>query len=197
VVDQFTAEAKLIEIKDIADLNAWWMDFLNEYYEKKPHDGIREYYQSQGIAVPPEGISPEQEWNRDSRQLNYYDAARVSEAFLHYEKRVVDKGAQISFRGMKYEASSALIGAKVTISYDPLNPEEITIHYKGTQPFKAKPVGIGPYCKPETAVPDGVEKSNKAATSRLLEVARKKAERSGRIVADAISFGAFNESEKQ
>ena len=61
------------------------------------------HYESLGAAVPEEGISPLQEWNRAIRPLTFLDAAVVSEAFLHHEQRKVDKGACISFRGKRYE----------------------------------------------------------------------------------------------
>ena len=45
----------------------------DEYYHKKPHEGISEYYSSIGACVPAGGITPEQEWNRDTRALKYLD----------------------------------------------------------------------------------------------------------------------------
>ena len=123
-----------------------WAIYLDEYYHKKKHDGIAEYYESLGAAIPEEGISPLQEWNRDSRPLTFLDTAVVAEAFLHHEQRKVDKGACISFRGQRYETKPALIGYTVEISYDPANPEIITVSYPGFEPFQVRPVKIGPYC---------------------------------------------------
>ena len=108
-------------MKEIDELNSWWFDFLNEYYEKKPHDGIREYYKSHGITLPPEGISPLQEWERDTRKLCFYDANKVGEAFLYSQTTTVDQGSQIRFNGVKYDVDSSLIGAKVEFTYDPMN----------------------------------------------------------------------------
>ena len=51
-----------------------------------------------GVPVPEGGISPVQEWNRDSRPLTFLDASVVAEAFLHHEERLVDKGAH-QFQG--------------------------------------------------------------------------------------------------
>mgnify|MGYP007054492296 FL=1 len=84
-----------------------------------PARRIREYYESMGVSVPEGGISPVQEWNRDSRPLTFLDASVVAEAFLHHEERLVDKGACISFRGKKFETRPALIGCTVGIAYDP------------------------------------------------------------------------------
>ena len=120
VVDDFIAEARVDKrIRTLSDLNYYWKIFLEEYYQKKPHKGIGEYYRSLGVSVPEPGISPEQEFNRDSRPLSFYDAGVVGEAFLHHETRKVDRGGCISFRGQRYETRPSLIGSTVEISYDP------------------------------------------------------------------------------
>ena len=93
VVDAFNREAKLKNIRTLEELNRLWTVFYEEYYHKKAHVGISEYYESLGAAVPEEGITPLQEWNRDSRPLKFVDESVVAEAFLHHEERKVDKGA--------------------------------------------------------------------------------------------------------
>lgn len=64
VVDAFLREARIHKVKTLDELNRHWGNYLEEYYHKQPHDGIREYYESLGASVPPEGITPLQEWNR-------------------------------------------------------------------------------------------------------------------------------------
>ena len=61
VVDDFIRESKLKDIKSLNELNRLWEIFADEYYHKKPHEGISEYYESLGAAVPKEGITPLQE----------------------------------------------------------------------------------------------------------------------------------------
>lgn len=112
----------------------------------KAHEGIREYYRSLNVSVPDEGISPLQEFNRDTRQLVYMDAGVVGEAFMYHESRKVDKGACISFQGRRYETKPKLIGKTVEIAYDPAAPEIITISSEGLESFQAKPLKIGEYC---------------------------------------------------
>ncbi len=107
VVDAFLREAKVHWIRTLEELNRHWTNYLEEYYHKDAHGGIKEYYESQGVSVPTEGITPLQEWNRDSRALVFLDASVVAEAFLHHEKRMVDKGAFISFQGRKYVLTSS------------------------------------------------------------------------------------------
>ena len=187
VVDSFLREARLKKLTSLEELNRYWSVYLEEYYHKEPHAGISEYYQSLGTDVPPEGISPLQEWNRDSRPLVYLDTTVVSEAFLHHEKRKVDKGACISFRGRKYETKPSLIGFEVEISYDPESPETITVNGPGIIPFQAQPVKIGPFCDKDPSLPVSMQ-PEVPETSRLLDALEKKQAQSQGILADAISF---------
>ena len=57
---------------------------------------------------------------------------------MHHEKRKVNKGACISFRGKQYETKSSLVGFTVEIAYDPASPEIITVRYPGIEPLKPK-----------------------------------------------------------
>ena len=164
--------------------------FLDAYYHQKPHEGISEYYESLGAAVPESGITPLQEWNRDSRPLTYLDVSVVSEAFLHHETRKVDKGACISFRGRKYETKPSLIGYKVEISYDPAAPETITVSYPGYEPFTAQPVRIGEFCDKNPTLPAPMQEQT-PTTSRFLDALEKKNSESTRQMADAISFASY------
>ena len=190
IVDAFTREAKLKKIRSLEDLNHYWEVYLEEYYHKSPHDGIREYYESLGSPVPEGGITPLQEWNRDSRALVFLDTSVVAEAFLHHEERKVDKGACISFRGRKYETKTSLIGSTVSIAYDPAAPETITVSCQGVEPFTAQPLKIGEYCDKTPAVPESMLPAE-AQTSRLLDALEKRHESSQRELANAISFGNY------
>lgn len=190
IVDDFIRESKLKDIKSLDELNRLWEIFADEYYHKKPHEGISEYYESLGAAVPKEGITPLQEWNRDSRPLTFLDVSVVAEAFLHHEKRKVDKGGCISFRGMRYETKPSLIGHKVEISYDPAVPETITVSYPGYEPFTAQPVRIGEYCDKRPALPASMQKQ-KPSTSRFLDALENRHAQTQRQMADAISFASY------
>jgi transposase InsO family protein len=190
VVDSFLAEARAKKIQTLDDLNRYWACFLEEYYQKKSHDGIREYYESQGRTVPEEGISPEMEWNRDARPLVFLDTSVVGEAFLHHEERVVNKGGCISFRGRDYEVSAALIGATVEIAYDPQNPNPLRVSYRDMPPIEAKPVAISPFCDKNPELPLSMQ-STEPETSRFLDVLEKKHAESQVKLANAISFSRF------
>ena len=191
VVDSFIAEVKLKKPMEIAELNRYWQIFLDEYYHKKPHDGIKEYYKSKGITVPEKGTTPEQEWNRDTRALVFLDSKTVGEAFLHHEKRYVDKGGLISYNGRKYEAGAHLIGEQVVIAFDPKDDRTITVYPKRSPSFTASPVRIGEYCVREIPVPRAV--AEEPVTSRFLDVLEKKHKESQKKLADAISYSDYGE----
>ena len=190
VVDAFLAEAKAGKVRTLEELNRLWAIYLDDYYHKCAHDGIAEYYRSIGADIPAEGITPEQEWNRDTRALRFLDAALVGEAFLHHEKRKVNKGACISFRGKQYETRPSLIGFTVEISYDPSCPEIITVSYPGIEPFKTGPLRIGEYCDQKPALPVAML-AEEPETARFLDALQKRHEETAKRRADAISFGAY------
>lgn len=121
---------------------------------------------------------------------DFLDTAVVAEAFLHHEQRKVDKGACISFRGQRYETKPALIGYTVEISYDPANPEIITISHPGFEPFQAMPVKIGAYCDRHATLPAAMQEQ-KPTTSRFLDALETKHTQSRRQMADAISFASY------
>ena len=190
LINSYIAECKAEKIRTLEEANLFWDLFVDEYYHDKPHEGIAEYYRSQGVDVPEEGITPRQEFNRDSVGLRFLDAGIVGEAFLHHESRIVDKAGCISFRGMKYETSVSLIGATVEIAYDPMKPEEVTVSYPGIPSFVAKPLQIGEYCAQKPEIPVSMLPVE-PESSRFLAALRRKREETKQHNADAISFAAF------
>ena len=190
VVDGFIAEIRVAHVHSVAELNELWKYYLEEEYQKEPHKGIKEYYEAMDVDVPVSGISPEQEWNRDTRKLTFIDVGTVAEAFMRHETRQIDKAGCFSFCGKMYEASTALAGAEVEIIYDPLHTEEIEVHYQGIAPIKAKRVRIGSFADRKPPVPIGMT-DQMPATSRLLNAHEKKYKEDHGLLADAISFAGY------
>ena len=189
-MDDFIAESKAKKIRTLEELNYYWKIYLDEYYHNRAHEGIREYYHSLGVDVPKEGITPLQEFNRDTRPLVFLDAAVVGEAFLYHESRKADKSGCISFQGRRYETKVQLAGHTVEITYDPAAPEVITVKGNGMEPFQAEPLKIGAYCDPRPALPPKMQEEE-PETSRFLDALEKKHAESMKRCADAISFGSF------
>lgn len=154
-LDNFLAEAALSKPKTLDELNHLLEVWIDEFYHKKPHTSLGD-------------ISPEVAFKTDSRALIFPDAAACTEAFLHTEERQVDKTGCINFCGSKYEVGMDLIGRKVEVYYDPIWMNEIEIHHKDKQPFKAKRLEIGENCGYQHSLPEHIQ-IKKAESSRLLD----------------------------
>jgi len=192
-VDRFIAEVRAAHVHSVAELNRKWKIFLEQDYLKKPHSGIREYYESMDVEVPPNGITPEMEWNRDERRQKFLDVQTVSDAFMHYETRIIDKAGCFDFEGKKYEASAALAGLTVEISYDPLNTETITVRYGKMDELKAHPVRIGAYAAKMPERPIGMT-DMLPETSRFLDALERKYKEDHMNAARALSFGEYGKA---
>ena len=192
-VDQFIAEIRVAHVHSMEELNRKWKVFLEQDYQKVAHDGIREYYESYGVKVPAEGISPLQEFTRDTRGLIFLDTTVVSEAFLHHETRKLDNAGCFSFEDTMYEASTALAGADVEIAFDPMNTETIKVLYRDMPPVMAHRVKIGAFSDKKPAFP--VAMTDKVPeTSRLLDALEKKYRADHHLMADALSFGDYGKA---
>ena len=194
VVDRFIAEIKVAKVHTLEELNRRWKIFLDQDYQKDPHDGIREYYESMDVKVPDGGISPLQEWNRDSRELIFIDTRVVGEAFMHHEDRTIDPAGCFSYDGFMYEASTAIAGARVEIAYDPLDTSVITVYYEDMEPIRAKRVTISPYAQKRPPIPVAMTDAV-PETSRFLDALEKRYNEENRMAADAISFGSYRKKE--
>lgn len=186
-VDQFIAEIRVAKVHSLEELNRKWKYFLEQDYQKESHGGIKEYYKSHGVEVPPEGITPYQEFMRDTRGLVFLDTAVISEAFLHHETRKLDNTGCFSFGDVKYEASTALANAEVEIAYDPMNTETIKVLYRDMEPIMAHRVKIDSFCDKKPPLPIGLT-DKVPETSRFLDALEKKYKEDHRIMANALSF---------
>lgn len=192
-VDRFIAEISAAHVHSLAELNEKWKYFLEEDYQKKAHDGIAEYYRSQEVEVPPAGISPRMEFNRDERALKFIDVSVVSEAFTHHETRMIDKAGCFSLGGRQYEASVALAGMEVEIAYDPLNRETVTVSLGKMEKIQAHPVRIGAFAAKTPARPVGMT-DMLPETSRFLDALEKRYKQDHGMMANALSFGEYGKA---
>lgn len=192
-VDQFIAEIRVAKVHSLEELNQKWKYFLEQDYQKESHDGIKEYYESRGAQVPKEGISPYQEFMRDTKGLVFLDTNLVSEAFLHHEKRRLDNAGCFSFGDVKYEASTALANAEVEIAYDPMNTETIKVLYRDMEPVMAHRVRIDAFCDKTPPLPVGMT-DKIPETSRFLDALEKKYKEDHQLIANALSFGDYGKA---
>lgn len=189
-VDQFIAEIRAAHVHSVEELNRRWKIFLEQEYQKEAHAGIKEYYESYGASVPSCGITPEQEWMRDTRGLIFMDVSVVAEAFLHRETRRIDEAGCFSFEGCKYEASAALANLQAEIVYDPMDTQTIMVHCGGTEPVAAHRMEIGAFASKVPPVPVGMT-GKIPETSRLLDALERKYKEDHGQMARALSFGEY------
>ena len=189
-VDQFMAEIRAAHVHCVEELNRRWKIFLEQEYQKEAHAGIKEYYESYGVSVPACGITPEQEWMRDTRGLVFMDVSVVAEAFLHHETRRIDEAGCFSLRGSRYEASAALANMEAEIAYDPMDMETVAVRCRGTEALLAHRMEIGAFSSKVPPVPMGMTGSV-PETSRLLDALEKKYKEDHGQMARALSFGEY------
>lgn len=189
-VDQFMAEIRAAHVHCVEELNRRWKIFLEQEYQKEAHAGIKEYYESYGVSVPACGITPEQEWMRDTRGLVFMDVSVVAEAFLHHETRRIDEAGCFSLRGSRYEASTALANMEAEIAYDPMDMETVAVRCRGTEALLAHRMEIGAFSSKVPPVPMGMTGSV-PETSRLLDALEKKYKEDHGKMARALSFGEY------
>lgn len=189
-VDQFIREVRHAHVHSLSELNEKWKYFLEQEYQKESHSGIAEYYKSYGVDIPSGGITPEQEFNRDTRGLVFIDVSVVSAAFLHCEERMVDNAGCFSLNGVKYEAGNGLSNAKIIVAYDPLKMDAVEVRYNGMEPFYAHKLVIGPYADRKPEIPVSMTDED-PKTSRLLDALEARYKKDHKMRADALSFADY------
>lgn len=134
-------------------------------------------------------MSPETAFRSDRKALRFADPERLANAFLHSESRKVDKVGCISFMDQKYEVGLPFIGCTVDVIYDPANISELTIEYEGHEPWKARPLVMSERSGKRPKLPDHMT-SQRADSSRLLDVAEKKHQERRNQQLPAVSYRA-------
>jgi putative transposase len=180
VVDSFLSEAALEKPQTLDRLNGLFNVWLTECHQNKSHTGL------------DGNISPETAYRSDKKALKFLDPKIIANAFLHAEERKVDKAGCISFASKKYEVGLNFIGCKVTVVYDPVSIEEITIEYEGYEPFKARELLIGERTGNRPKLPEHLQ-PQPADSSRLLTAATKKNKQRKADQAPAVSYRTVRE----
>jgi len=172
-VDEFLTEAALKQPETLNQLNELLQVWIEEWYHKRPHDGIK-------------GLTPETAFKCDKRPLQFADPELLRDAFRYSRNGKVDKIGCLKFNGAVYEAGYAFVGRTVEILYNPESLDEIEIQCKGIPPVLARRLEIGPSCGPREKIPErGLVP---ASSSRLLDAAAKKHQARLRARHTAISF---------
>ncbi len=160
VVDSFLNEIHLEKPQTLAELNRLFFIWLDECYQNKPHSALGE------------NKSPAAAFHGDKKALKFLTPEIVANAFLHCEKRKVDKAGCISFQGKKYEVGLSFIGCRVDVVFDPADTSQLTIEYEGHPSWTAEQLVIGEKTGPKPTLPLHLQ-PQQAESSRLLVAAAK------------------------
>ena len=110
VRSRFLSRLKSEDLVDIEALNEKFAAWLDDDYQRKPHDGIG-------------GACPLDVFLSQSKYIIFVDnLAEFSKKFMIRVMRTVKKDATISLSGDLYETDMALSGMRVEAHYDPDGP---------------------------------------------------------------------------
>jgi transposase InsO family protein len=177
-LESFIAEVSLKRTESLSEFNELFNVWLEECYHAKEHAGI--------------DASPEIAYKSSKTPLKFLPAETVSNAFLHAEKRKVDKSGCISFQNKKYEVGVTYIGKTVDIVYDPADTSVITVEDRHSNTsLEIKELIIGEHTGPRPKLPDYMTPV-KPETSRLLDEKQKRYEKRQLSAKRAISYAQIN-----
>jgi transposase InsO family protein len=179
-LESFLAEADLKNATNLSDFNQLFDVWLAECYHSKEHSGINQ--------------APETAYKSSKTPLRFLPTETVANAFLHLEKRKVDKSGCISFRSKKFEVGVVYIGRTVDIVFDPADISVLTVEDKHfNTSFQIKELTIGEHTGPRPKLPEHMTPV-KPVTSRLLDVKQKRYESRVDAAKRAIRYSDFAET---
>ena len=124
---RFISRLKPEDLTDIGALNMKFAKWLDEDYQRKPHDGLS-------------GACPLDVFLSQSKYIMFVDNLDAfSQKFMIRTTRTIKKDATISLSGDLYETDMALCGMRVEAHYDPDGPggiRELFLFHNGD------PVGV-------------------------------------------------------
>ena len=125
---QFLVEVEAHPPADLAALNRLFSAWVETVYHRRVHSETGQAPIDRLLGNgPPELPTP----------------ARLHEAFLWSEVRMVTKTATISLHGNTFEVDAALVGSRVDVVFDPFDMECVEIRFQGRSMGQGVPVSIG------------------------------------------------------
>jgi len=162
-----------IQCRTIEDYNRYFEVWLAECYHNRKHGGLH-------------GSTPEIAYKSAKSPLRFVPPQTVASAFMHVEKRRVDKSGCISFGGKKYEVSALLAGRMVDVAYDPNDISTLTAEHDG-KAWRVSELKIGAHTGPRPKLPATMLPAI-PDTSRLLDEKEKRHAANQKAVRRAIRY---------
>jgi transposase InsO family protein len=181
-VDSFLDEAKLKKLTTLDGYNHYLKIWLQECYHTKSHGSLMD--------------TPENVYKTSKTPLRFVDQDVIADAFLHCEKRKVDKSGCISLGNRLYEVGLTLIGQTVDVLFDPADTSVLSVEHVATgYSQRVMELKIGPYAGKRPNLPDTLQ-AKPAATSRLLDGKEELYRRTKNAVRRAIRYSSFEDGEQ-
>jgi hypothetical protein len=119
----------------LAALNRRLAGWIEGEYHHSPHRGL-------------DHDTPLQRWARSAAEVRYPDAQMdLDDLFLFEDQRTVQNDRTVSLHGRVYEVDASLIGARVTLRYDPSRPAApIQVVHQGKAIEQARQVDVYANC---------------------------------------------------
>lgn len=170
-IDEFLAEAELLNPKSLKELNEAFLGWLEEAYNHKPHSALEAPYTPAGVFAA------------DQKPVRFATAEELREAFLWEEDRKVDHTGCIKYRGKQYDVGPDLIGQTVEIRFDPFADAELEIWINGKKDRIARELVVNqPRSNPTE------QSTCKPSRSRYLDLMNQKEQARRKRKLGAISF---------
>lgn len=122
VRQQFLAPLDPQGLTGLADLQQRFHTWLEAEYHRSPHRGLN-------------GITPLDAWLAKTHLILPMEAGiDLQQVFLHQTARKVYRDSTVTLEGLLFEVPSTLIGQRIQLRYDPLQPplrRRLLIHHEG------------------------------------------------------------------
>ena len=152
-VESFLAEVALEKPQTLKELNDHFRAWLSEAYHHQPHSALG-------------GKTPAETFALDTTPLRFHSLETLQDAFLWEAERTVDKSGCLKLEGRLYEAGTEYIRKKVILRYDPFDPKEAQLWYRGQ---KAKLITLARIGESNQTVKASIETLENASESRILK----------------------------
>ena len=137
------------DTRSLEALNRRLAGWIEGEYHHTPHHGL-------------DGETPLERWAQSAEEVRFPEPdLDLDDLFLFEAKRKVNKDRTVSLAGVLYEVEAALVGAKVTLRYDPLAPpaRPVQVWHEGRRIQLARPVDLATNClvKRNSSTPAGLK----------------------------------------
>jgi putative transposase len=137
------------DTRSLEALNRRLAGWIEGEYHQTPHHGL-------------DGETPLERWAQSAEQVRFPEPTLdLDDLFLFEAKRKVNKDRTVSLAGVLYEVEAALVGAKVTLRYDPLAPpgRALQVWHEGRRIQLARAVDLSANCfaKRNSSAPAGLK----------------------------------------